>query len=377
MAYYTGQDSYLKDKTDYTVDYDFMLNQKVTNTGNFADGSYDADWTYSPLKYWPNNDGDKLTFFAYSPYTTAEGKGLDGVETGISGVDALSYSLEYAVSTDPVLQTDLLWSDAATKDLAKQDIDEKVTLTFRHALSKIGFSIAAVADEVREDEQTDGFTNILDENTTITVKKVALVKGDHEYTITTGENMVSYRNVELAAGSGKFYSKGVLNLDNHEGDDDYVEGVADWTLSDTDASSYYLLSAANFVNEQDFVLKGGAENGSNVLAKLNNDRSFLMIIPQDFREVDDEGNEGAFKEGYNVYVEYEVATTDPDTADGDDSFTVTNKILSTSPLHTDFESGKQYNINLFLGMTSVRFDVEVLPWEETETNVDVPDNTQE
>ena len=28
-------------------------------------------WTYSPVKYWPNNKNDKISFFAYAPYETS------------------------------------------------------------------------------------------------------------------------------------------------------------------------------------------------------------------------------------------------------------------------------------------------------------------
>lgn len=47
-AYYTGSRNMQKTDTP-----NFMCNQKVTRT----EGS--STWTYSPLKYWPNNPADK------------------------------------------------------------------------------------------------------------------------------------------------------------------------------------------------------------------------------------------------------------------------------------------------------------------------------
>ncbi len=52
----------------------FMHNQLVTGTN-----AVDPVWTYTPLKYWPNETGataksnhvDKLSFFAYAPYIAA------------------------------------------------------------------------------------------------------------------------------------------------------------------------------------------------------------------------------------------------------------------------------------------------------------------
>ena len=42
----------------------FMNNQLVTISGNA--------WTYSPIKYWPNESSDKIDFYAYAPHV--EGK---------------------------------------------------------------------------------------------------------------------------------------------------------------------------------------------------------------------------------------------------------------------------------------------------------------
>lgn len=55
-------------------------------------------WTYSPIKYWPNRDGDKISFFAYAPY---ESNGQSGTKTGITisaateaGIPYINFSLK-------------------------------------------------------------------------------------------------------------------------------------------------------------------------------------------------------------------------------------------------------------------------------------------
>ena len=59
FACYTGSLDY--DNT--SVSPNFMYNQQVR---------YDAGaWTYAPVKYWPNADADRITFFAYAPYEAA------------------------------------------------------------------------------------------------------------------------------------------------------------------------------------------------------------------------------------------------------------------------------------------------------------------
>ena len=39
----------------------FMYNQLVSK-------QMGGNWTYSPVKYWPNNLNDKVSFFAYEPH---------------------------------------------------------------------------------------------------------------------------------------------------------------------------------------------------------------------------------------------------------------------------------------------------------------------
>ncbi|MBQ9660456.1 MAG: hypothetical protein IJV37_04230, partial [Bacteroidales bacterium] len=69
FACYTGAHKY----SESSVSPDFMYNQKVTyNPGIPA-------WEYSPVKYWPNGEGEPVgetgenphyvSFFAYAPYS--------------------------------------------------------------------------------------------------------------------------------------------------------------------------------------------------------------------------------------------------------------------------------------------------------------------
>ena len=59
-----GVYAYYTDDTDFnssTSTPNFMKNTQVKS----ADGT---TWTYSPVKYWPNESTDKLSFFAYAPW---------------------------------------------------------------------------------------------------------------------------------------------------------------------------------------------------------------------------------------------------------------------------------------------------------------------
>ncbi|MGM9860110.1 MAG: fimbrillin family protein, partial [Muribaculaceae bacterium] len=147
FAYYTAQADYADG-----VPANFMKNQEVT---------YSTDWTYSPLKYWPNNPGDKVTFFAYAPYNVTGA-------TLTPDAGTITFTVADAVAE----QKDLTVSDASsTQNLAKQAFTGKVEFNFKHVLSRVGLNVEAMVDLVNGDGtgdvDTDKPNGSLDDKTTI------------------------------------------------------------------------------------------------------------------------------------------------------------------------------------------------------------------
>jgi hypothetical protein len=119
-AYYTGTDDWHVDARGEL----FMDNQHVEwNNPN---------WTYAPVKYWPG----KLSFFAWS-----EGAGANHIDGSpalafILGVEGqpwqpwLAYGIPDAATDQHDLVADVLWNETGGP----------VAFTFRHLLSRIGFT---------------------------------------------------------------------------------------------------------------------------------------------------------------------------------------------------------------------------------------------
>ena len=218
---------------DYTstLTPNFMFNEHV---------SWSGGWTYSPLKYWPNettNDSqdpaaasahtDKLSFFAYAPYVdlsaasgtmttsitpaaTAEAYIGSPIET--TGI--ISYTKE-TVTGDPLVEwgfnknldngVDLLWGVAPAglsyqnvsgsttsvdvglplKDMVKPDKDQKMKFLFQHALSRIGLSVVSAIDQIAAGDDGNNYKNA---QTRVLIKSINIY--------------------------GDFGKKGVLNLNN-------------------------------------------------------------------------------------------------------------------------------------------------------------------
>ena len=318
-AYYTGQELFSAG-TEYSGNEIFMTNTKVTFN---PDKGENGAWTYSPLKYWPNNDGDKVSFFAYGPYSKDEGD---------NNITQNGTDLKFTVPSDVKQQVDLIYNTnyVGTVNQEKPAVESKIMFNFSHALSRISFTVEAAVDEVPGDNKN----NLLDGNTRINVKKVALVGAD---------------GYDESNVTGPFYTEGTLSLLEPE------EGVSPWTIEEGINTQGFVFDATNFYHTVE-------DNGEDVLQltrfnasepqRLLNDSSYLMIIPQ--------------TTSFKIYIEYDVISEGNDNdANGDyDSSTISNKITKEIAQPIDFEIGRAYNFNLVLGMTSVKFESKVTEWGE-------------
>ena len=143
FASYTG-------KLDYestTVAPDYMYNQEVKYTSS-------GYWEYAPVKYWPNDASDYVSFFAYAPYEAAPAKDTP------TGIFNMSRSVDLG---DPWInfrlpefehQVDLLYGQRLTVEggTLKYDswLDQQkhnwteapIRFVFRHALACIGEGVS-------------------------------------------------------------------------------------------------------------------------------------------------------------------------------------------------------------------------------------------
>ena len=139
----------------------FMHNQLVTKEN--------GTWNYSPLKYWPTTVGDKVSFFAYAPYTEKSGP-VDN--TGASG-DVLNSG-----SGNTIISTNSTNSDTGAptlivtlpSDLTKMvdfvagvkmnqthtqtgNANTAVNFTLKHELTRVGMKAKVSQDVYKDDAQ--------------------------------------------------------------------------------------------------------------------------------------------------------------------------------------------------------------------------------
>ncbi len=147
-AYYHDNSTWA---TDPTQTADFMFNQQAMNTG------LDVPFTYAPLKYWPNEEADKLSFIAYYPYSD----GTMGITPNLTQEGTGLPTFNFAVKDKVKQQVDFMVSDLIT-DLPKSrdtgsngsfndlTVTDRVRFLFKHATAKIEFRVR-VDEAARKD----------------------------------------------------------------------------------------------------------------------------------------------------------------------------------------------------------------------------------
>lgn len=179
----TGKESY----ENATVSSDFMHNQQVTYAS--------SAWTYSPVKYWPNNADEHISFFAYAPHeATPKDDGrciIDMSKREDLGDPWINYRLpakpwgnyddtkdnNYDAATAE--QIDLLYGVNSATDKpwfdqtkANYNVSQKMTFTFRHALACVGDEITLqLSDDLRT--RLNGYSTITINKVTIVYKNLA------------------------------------------------------------------------------------------------------------------------------------------------------------------------------------------------------------
>ena len=223
-------------------------------------------WTYDNTKYWPT-DGH-VDFLAYAPHV--DKKQL------INGS-----SIDFTVEGEAANQKDLLWANA--KGQTKEN--GKVTFTFAHALSRLGYKVKLNGDYT---------------GTTIKLNKITLAGS--------------------ADGNGTnkaFYKTGTIDLS-------YTSSTTSPTTSLWKPSE----------EKQDFEWFSGDNQLSKTDAATNPETEYLFVIPQDFSKTEENAD------ALYVIVEYTIKY--------EDEKTMTNKVSSQLKLNFEQGKAYTLNLTLGL-----------------------------
>lgn len=327
LAYYTGQTAW---GADGSFTPNFMWNQEV---------GYSGGWTYTPVKYWPNTTGDKVSFFAYAPYSSSQVGGSETFGIKLPANTAM---------TKPTIEFKL--NDAA-KDMVDlvagfQKDQEKRTATvgfdLKHLLSRVEF-------KAKLDASIDSKTHVFITNMRILGKDA---NGD-------GANQAA------ANGTSKFYEKATYDWS------------ADTWETPTSKQALYLITgvlntkAASGVGGYNATSVEVTSTEEAAPTKLFKNDEYLFLIPP--------ANETGISSANDVrvQVDYDIVTVDDQVAGGN---TLSSTMATVSLNNGTLQKGKAYEYILTIGLTKVEVTADVTEWETpdkvTIPSVDAAANTE-
>ena len=420
FAYYTGANDYAYTavKTDGTTGQttwkpNFMYNEHISySSTRETEGGYITNWTYTPVKYWPNDvqngavddqdnnasdnpatgngaNGGKLTFFAYAPYVASPVADSEGINSFTANSVNSDPIVGYKLAANGKDAVDLLWGTAGTAsagvagaantgvsynasgteyqqsilpnketspdgytlnaDLTKQKTNGKVDFVFKHALAKFGGKQGLQIKLDLDDEKGAETGGEKAASTKVTVKSIT----------------ISAKHKSAASGDDKYYQnpmKGNFNLANGY-----------WNITSTEGTAAAAATTTYVINQ----------NGTDVAGTLN--ASIKEPITPVSAWTDLSSTAGVLTTAGNVYaddgeaaplvfipgtypeltvtVDYIVRTEDTKLDGGYSEVEqiITKKVTFASPTKLN----KYYKLLIHLGLTSVKFTASVSDWETT------------
>lgn len=318
-AFYTGQTVW----TSPTKAPDFMYNEKVSYS--------DSKWTYSPVKYWPTMKNDRISFFAYAPYSASDGN--NGITLPGKSNASTPTSLTFEINATASGMIDFVAAqvinatqqDGVSEENTNSD-REAVSFTFKHELSRLAFKVKTSKD------------------------------------LETGSHVV-LKSAELVAGG--YYKKATYTFANTSA------GVGTWTFADENKTSekYDLSSIINFDAEKTIGGKpyGASENvfafeSSTTPEELFTTGQYLFLIPP-------AGNTGLSANTAAVKFTYDIVTQDGELAAG---FSCTSADKTVYLPAGILKQGEAYNVTFTFDVDDIEVSGSVATW----TNGTDPSDTE-
>lgn len=288
----------------------FMFNQKVEK--KVVEST--TTWEYTPLKYWPEKNGEMISFFAYAPYyNNAETPAEAIAQKSLNSV-AGAPQVTFTITNDAEKMVD--FTSCVIMDKATQDDETAVTFNFKHELARVNFAAKLNYDAYGEDA--------------------------------ANKTKVNIKSIKLVAG-GDFYLKADYTFATTEG----ILGTwSNHTVTSTDLNVTPIMAGAT-PNPGDlggYVTKGVLVP-TTASVDLFTSGEYLFLIPKS----DADGS-------VTVEIAYDIVTVDGALNDGHVFSSATKRVTIAG---SQFEQGKAKKYTFTIGLHEIKVDTQVEAWSET------------
>ena len=322
FASYTGQSQWTLQNT-----FNFMFNQKVEKS--------EGVWTYTPLKYWPTTQDDKISFWAYAPYAPYAGSNaISVVSTNQStGIPQIKYTLtaDNLDKAEDFTANVLIDETEAGGGNSIDSEDRTVSFTLKHELSRIAFQ--AKLDRVAFGDA--------DANKT----QVNITKIEFGGTGFATEATYSFAITDNTHGNWVLNTSGASFLD-----------ITKLLNTSTESLGGYTTAGVRIKDKKLVTLFKQSGEGDNAEA------SYLFHIPTN-------GTSGTNAEGdVTLTISYDIVTVDASLSVG---YSVTPAVKRFNLPKESLKQGSAYNYILTFGLNEIKLSASVADWDENTVYDDV------
>ncbi len=350
LAYYTGDKGWSEAEENATPN--FMYNQLVKKE---ADATF---WSYSPIKYWPSMDEDKISFFAYAPYDDdANDYGIELSSNTESGLP----TAEFTVNTDPTKMVDFVTASAVDQmhNVAENATEpNNVSFTFRHALTRLAF-------------QAKLSQNLEAQKSYVIVRKAELLKKDEsgkfysKATYTFDDEINEY---QIRFENGKPVATEIAKLTLGSWDYDNATAITgDWDITGILLKNNIALGA----KDEKYLANQGLQLTTDTPVSMFNAQDaadklqYLFLIP-----VSEVNGEGLPEGAASIRFEYDIVTVDANLDLGYSKTTATKSVNLPGGI---MKQGTAYNLTFIFDVDDIVVDADVANWIDGENKeTDVP-----
>ncbi len=322
-AFYTGQDAWPLSTAKAP---DFMYNQEVKWDAALTTPA----WTYSPIKYWPTATDDKVSFFAYAPYSDqTQSTKPYGITLPKNDANSATTTLNFAVDTASENMVDFVAAVAIDKEQTTDySHQEPVNFAFKHELSRLKFQ-AKLDENLAEADKTN-----------IVLTKIELAVADEFYS----EADYTFSNENGKVGTWSDYTKAASAYD--------IDGVLDFAAP----------TGVNLLGKDYGNTKVKCLTTATAVDLFTADE-YLFMIPSD-SETGIEDNK------FKVTIYYDILTQDGNLSEG---YSCTSAIKTVSLPNGILQQGTAYNVIFTIYIDRIEVSASVEPWQElTPGEIPVP-----
>lgn len=333
FAYYTGQSAW-NNTGSFTPN--FMYNQKVT---------YSSGWTYTPVKYWPNTEGDKISFFAYAPHNSNSNTGIlfTTTTTTTTGAPKLNFTLQ----TTPQNMVDLVVTNATQtgndKTIDVQKKTSNVSFLLKHVLTRASFQAKLDASLTGNSATTHVY---------VTGMRILGTSLRNDPNGNAGNNVT-------ANNDSKFYNAATYQ---------WSDGTWNYTTTTTKQAAAYELGNTSFMPLAAATTGGNYKvssielpQNSNAVSLLKTNQYAFLIPPVDITGI-------TAATDVRMQLDYDIVTIDASLSAG---YSKTSTTATVSLPNGTLKRGSAYLYTFTVGLEKVEVSATVENWA-TEENVYIP-----